>query len=74
MTKTALPSVVGTDVGGSYFVTPNIEEQSQIVKYLDKKCDEIDNLISQKEQLLTELESYKKSLIFECVTGKREVV
>jgi len=50
------------------------EEQEQIVDYLDKKCTEIDSLISQKEALLKDLEAYKKSLIYECVTGKREVV
>lgn len=55
-------------------VVPPIEEQQQIANFLDKKCNEIDTLISQKEHLLTELESYKKSLIFECVTGKREVI
>lgn len=52
---------------------PNIQEQNQIVNYLDNKCTEIDSLISQKEALLSELETYKKSLIYECVTGKREV-
>ena len=51
----------------------DMEEQNQIVNYLDIKCTEIDSLISQKEALLLELETYKKSLIYECVTGKREV-
>lgn len=55
-------------------VTPKSkEEQQQIINFLEKKLNEIDTLISQKEHLLKELESYKKSLIFECVTGKREV-
>jgi type I restriction enzyme S subunit len=52
----------------------NKEEQQEIVDYLDQKCSEIDNLITQKQQLLIEIESYKKSLIYECVTGKREVI
>lgn len=52
---------------------PPKEEQQQIADYLDEKCADIDNLMKQKEQLLTELESYKKSLVYECVTGKREV-
>ena len=52
---------------------PNIQEQNQIVNYLDIKCTEIDSLISQKEALLSDLELYKKSLIYEYVTGKREV-
>ncbi len=51
-----------------------IEEQLQIKHYLDNKCTEIDNLISQKETLLKGLELYRKSLIYECVTGKGEVM
>lgn len=54
-------------------VIPSVLEQQQIADFLDDKCTEIDNLIAQKEQLLSDLESYKKSLIYECVTGKREV-
>jgi len=53
--------------------TSNIIEQQEIVKYLDKKCSEIDKLIVKKEKLLIDLESYKKSLIYEYVTGKKEV-
>ena len=52
----------------------NENEQQEIVNYLDEKCSEIDKLIAKKEQLLTEMESYKKSLIYECVTGKKEVM
>lgn len=48
-------------------------EQKEIAAYLDAKCAEIDKLIAKKEQLVKELESYKKSLIYEVVTGKREV-
>ena len=52
---------------------PSREEQYEIADYLDAKCAEIDGLIAKKEQLVKELESYKKSLIYEVVTGKREV-
>lgn len=52
---------------------PDIEEQSRIIRYLDEKIDKIDSLLRQKEQIVTELESYKKSLIYEYVTGKKEV-
>ena len=55
-------------------VAPPKSEQEEIVAYLDKKCSEIDTLIARKEQIVTELESYKKSLIYEYVTGKKEVV
>ena len=54
-------------------VVPPLEEQKEIVGYLDAKCAEIDGLIAKKEQLVKELENYKKSLIYEVVTGKREV-
>ena len=54
-------------------VYPPVQEQQEIADYLDRKCAEIDRLIAAKEQLLTELESYKKSVIYEYVTGKKEV-
>lgn len=52
---------------------PTLNEQQEIVEYLDEKCIEIDKLIDKKEQLIIELENYKKSLIYECVTGKKEI-
>ena len=52
---------------------PTLDEQIEIVKYLDKRA-EIDSLIAEKESLIKDLESYKKSLIYEVVTGKRRVV
>lgn len=52
---------------------PPLEEQREIAEYLDEKCSEIDKLIAKKEELLADLESYKKSLIYEYVTGKKEV-
>lgn len=54
-------------------ILPSASEQAEIADYLDAKCAEIDRLIAKKEQLVKELESYKKSLIYEVVTGKREV-
>ena len=48
-------------------------EQQSIADYLDQKCSEIDELISIKQQKVEKLKDYKKSLIFECVTGKRKV-
>lgn len=56
-----------------YFIVPPITEQKEIADYLDAKCAEIAGLIAKKEQLVKELENYKKSLIYEVVTGKREV-
>ena len=55
-------------------VMPPKEEQQEILAYLDAKTAEIEKLIAKKEKFLSELESYKKSLIFEYVTGKKEVL
>ena len=54
-------------------LTPPKEEQTEIVRYCDTISRQIDTVISGKERLVNELESYKKSLIFEYVTGKKEV-
>ena len=54
-------------------ITPPLSEQQSIATYLDQKCSEIDVLISIKQQKIEKLKDYKKSLIFECVTGKRKV-
>lgn len=52
---------------------PPYSEQQEIVAYLDDKCEKIDALIARKQQYLTEIENYKKSLIYEYVTGKKEM-
>ena len=51
---------------------PSKEEQKSIAEYLDKKCTAIDTAIEQKQKLIEKLTEYKKSLIYECVTGKKE--
>ena len=55
-------------------VVPPVDEQKEIVSYLNEKCKQLDTLICNKQQYLTEIENYKKSLIYEYVTGKKEVV
>ena len=57
-----------------YIIKPPVMEQQQIADFLDQKCSEIDITISEKELLIEKLTEYKKSLIYECVTGKRRVV
>ena len=52
---------------------PSLSEQKIIASYLDSKCSEIDNLIAVKQQKIETLKEYKKSIIFECVTGKKEI-
>lgn len=61
------------DLFAMYSASPSLEEQQEIAAYLDKKCAEIDSLIASKEKFIAKLESYKKSLIYEYVTGKKEV-
>lgn len=53
---------------------PPLNEQKEIAAYLDAKCEKINNIVSSKEKLICDLEAYKKSLIYEVVTGKRKVV
>ena len=53
---------------------PKVDEQIQIVEYVENKVELFDSLIAEKESLIADLEAYKKSLIYEVVTGKRKVV
>lgn len=53
---------------------PPLDEQKEIVECLNDKISEINLFIKEKEKMLSELESYKKSLIYEYVTGKEEVL
>ena len=67
--------LTGKNFGGMDIVFCSDEkEQEQIVEHLDKKCSEIDKAIADKEQVIEKFTEYKKSLIYECVTGKRKVV
>ena len=50
-----------------------MEEHIAIATYLNKKCTEIANVLAAKQQKIEMLKDYKKSLIFECVTGKKEI-
>lgn len=54
-------------------ILPPLNEQKDIASYLEGKCAEIDLLITVKQQKIEMLKDYKKSLIFECVTGKKEI-
>ena len=55
-------------------VLPPIDQQKKIVKYINDRCDSIDILLNEKQALIADLESYKKSLIYEVVTGKRKAI
>lgn len=62
------------DLFSIYCSLPPMDEQEEIIAYLDKKCAEMDTLIARKTALLEEMETYKKSVIYEYVTGKKEVL
>lgn len=72
-TGALLPHLNSGKIKSCSVCCPLIAEQAEVIHYLDEKCLEINNIISKKEQLISELESYKKSLIYEYVTGKKEV-
>lgn len=57
----------------SYIALPTLAEQAAIAAYLDAKCAKIDMLVKEKQGFIIDLEAYKKSLIYEVVTGKRRV-
>lgn len=73
ISKTTLPSMTQSNYNNMHVPHPPVTEQCAIAAFLDKKCAAIDRVISAKESLIADLEAYKKSLIFECVTGKMEV-
>lgn len=72
-TSNAQPLITSSKVLNVSLPIPSLSEQQSIANYLDQKCSEIDELISIKQQKIEKLKDYKKSLIFECVTGKRKV-
>lgn len=73
LSKNLRSSLTETDFGAIKTISPSYDEQVEIAAYLDEKCAALDTLIAKKTALLTELETYKKSLIYEYVTGKKEV-
>ena len=73
LAKNLRSSLTESDFGVLPTIVPPIDEQQEIAAYLDEKCSTIDSLIASKEALISELEAYKKSLIYEYVTGKKRV-
>lgn len=72
--RVKMPKINQKELSKIIVVLPaNRMEQQEIVDYLDGECGKIDDLIAKKQQYLTEIENYKKSLIYEYVTGKKEV-
>lgn len=73
LSKNLRSSLTESDFGAIKACAPPLAEQKCIAAFLDARCDEIDALIAKKQQYLIEIENYKKSLIYEYVTGKKEV-
>lgn len=66
-------NIAFSDFGNTYLPYPPIEEQKQIADYLDNKCAQIEELKTAKQSQIETLEAYKRSIIYEYVTGKKEV-
>lgn len=71
---TTMGFVTMSTMNNAYIAYPTVTEQVAISNCLDQRCAKIDDLIKEKEALISDLEAYKKSLIYEVVTGKRKVV
>lgn len=72
--RVKMPKINQEELGEIPFAVPPTEEQEEIVCFLGEKLETMDRLIHKKELFIEELEAYKKSLIFEYVTGKKEVI
>ena len=72
--KLKVVHISATQIGNILVAVPPLPEQKAIADYLDEKCSEIDATIADKQKQLETLDEYKKSLIFEYVTGKKECV
>ena len=70
---TAMVHITMEEMNKSIIVAPPLSEQREIADYLDRKCADIDALIALKQQKIEDLKQYKKSLIYEYVTGKKQV-
>ena len=74
LAKNLRHSLTEDDLGSIKTIVPPLSEQKEIADYLDGVCSEIDAIIADKQKQLETIDEYKKSLIFEYVTGKKEVL
>jgi len=72
-TGISVPHISTNQISDFKVVIPSLREQREIAAYLDEKCAAIDAAVAKCREQLTDLASYKKSLIYEGVTGKKEV-
>lgn len=73
LAKNLRHSLTEDQLGAISVIVPPVQEQKRIAKFLDAKCEEIDKVIAAKIEQLALIDEYKKSLIYEYVTGKKEV-
>lgn len=71
--KATLMHFTKEKVENNFIFLPPLNEQKEIAEFLDKKCEKIDRLNENYTKQITTLKEYKKSLIYECVTGKKEI-
>ena len=71
--RVKMPKINQNELGAIMVTIPPQIEQETISKYLLEKCSSVDAVIDKKQGLIDKLDDYKKSLIYEVVTGKKEV-
>ncbi len=71
--RVKMPKINQSELSKIMITLPPLQEQVELAEYLDKKCKRLDHVIEQKQALIDKLTQYKKSLIYEVVTGKREI-
>lgn len=71
--RVKMPKINQDELGQMRVFIPTVEEQNQIADHLDNECDKMDRVIAQKKEQLEVLANYKKSVIYEYTTGKKEV-
>ena len=74
LAKNLRHSLTEDQLGAIKQLVPPLDEQQEIADHLDNKCAEIEQIIADKKSQIETLDGYKKSLIYEYVTGKKEVV
>ena len=68
------PNISQNKIRNEFIFIPPLDEQQEIADYLNNKCTEIEQIIADKKSQIETLDGYKKSFIYEYVTGKKEVV
>ena len=73
-TRVKMPKINQNELSSVVVAIPPVNEQNQIADYLKHKCRRADKIIEQRGKIIDTLQNYKKSIVYEVVTGKREVL